>query len=157
MKKEGKFNHEQHVYVDISQVYHPIFIPQKKKFESLVYIALSDTCNAAFGATKDQPFPMCPGFREGNDTGVPKKTKQCEVKVDQAPDQFERSCIIPKVNKGPGFMLDFDKVSNTWCLKSGAYIYYIYLEYGFGLHHLSWIWFTHVMGKCVGKVDDLTI
>ena len=127
MKKEGKFNHEQHVYVDISQVYHPIFIPQKKKCESLVYIALSDTCNAAFGATKDQPFPMCPGFREGNDTGVPKKTKQCEVKVDQAPDQFERSCIIPKVNKAPGFMLDFDKVSNTWCLKSGAYIYIIYI------------------------------
>ena len=75
MKKEGKFNHEQHVYVDISQVYHPIH-PSKEEMIPL-YIALSDTCNAACGPT--YPYPTFPHVSR-----VPRRQRHWSPKENKA-------------------------------------------------------------------------
>ena len=152
MKKEGKFNHEQHVYVDISQVYHPIH-PSKEEMIPL-YIALSDTCNAACGLPRTNLSPCVQGSEKATTLESQRKQSNARWKWTKLLTSLRgESYQLPII---PGFMLDFDKVGKYMMSKIVVHIY-IYLEYGFGLHHLSWIWFTHVMGKCVGKVDDLTI
>ena len=146
------------------QVPSPIH-PSKKRNESLVYLPCLTLLTQLLGLPRTcfhipiQPFPSVQGSEKATTLESQRKQSNARWKwtklLTSLRGESYQLPIIPKVNKGPGFMLDFDNVSNTWCLK--VVHIYIYLEYGFGLHHLSWIWFTHVMGTCIGKVDDLTI